>query len=322
MRNSRNMKHRWSLFILCVLASARTPSAQDKIMVYDEQKGVIFVDKNEVKKTPEKTSPSIGPRLLPQHEKKARAKTDLHIGRKKDPPQLYFTSGLEFFEDGDYQTALKNFMYADSVQPRFSYKLWVGKTYRQLSDPQKAMSIMESILEESPRSDVADDALFEIAFHYHTSGDYEKALDAYTMLAEQYPFGKSFSNGMEFLPVAKEQRGRIRAEVINLLSILGFAGEDLVGNVRRFQKQNNLKPTGELDKKTVNELRNRSRMVLERARERSQKRVQAEKYESWLIIIGGIGIGLAVLGVILRIMARSRMQHLDLIEQSISDMGR
>lgn len=316
------MKQLSFLIIGFVLVAGRSSPAQDKIMIYDEQKGIIFVDKNEVNKKPETPSASAKPRLIPQHKKETRAKTDLHIGRKKDPPQLYFTSGLEFFKNGDYQTALKNFMYADSVQPQPRYKLWAGKTYRQLSDPQEMMSVMEGILEKSPQSDVADDALFEVAFYFHSSGDYEKALDAYTKLAEQYPFGKSFSNGMEFLPVAKEQRKRIRAEVINLLSILGYAGEDLVGNVRRFQKQNNLEPTGELDKKTVDKLRHRSKMVLEAAHDRSLKRAEAEKYESWLIIIGCIGICLTVLAFILRIMARSRMQHLDLIEQSISDMGR
>ncbi|MFP4164831.1 MAG: peptidoglycan-binding protein [Chitinispirillaceae bacterium] len=314
---------KWVMVMGLMLAVRQSAAAKDEIMIYDEQKGIIFADKNQVKeKKPAKPSPSSKPRIIPQQRRKIRAKTDLHIDRKKDPPELYFSSGLEFFKSGDYQTALKNFLYADSVQPEPRYKLWAGKTYRKLSDSEKMLDIMNGVLEKTPESDVADDALFEIAFYHHTSGDYEKAINAYTQLAEQYPFGKSFSNDMEFMSVAKEQKGRIRAEVINLLSILGYTEEDLVGNVRRFQRQNNLKPTGRLDKKTVQTLKKRSKMVFEQAQGKAQKTAEARKHTWWMVSAGIAASSLCVLAFSLSSAARSRVEHLNVIEDSISDMGR
>ncbi len=307
--------------LLIVCSAVLYVCAQDKIMIYDEERGVIFVDKKEIGKKTVKPVTDVKPRASAPVQGHG-SKTDLHIGRKKDPPDVYFKSGLEFFRDGDYEAAQKNFLYADSVKPQSQYKLWVGKTYRQLSDPQKMMSIMNAILAKDPQSDVADDALFEIAFYYHTSDDYQNALDSYTQLAEQYPFGQSFSNGMSFLAVAKDQRGRIKSELLSLLSVQGYSGEDLVGNVRSFQKANGLEATGEPDRATMAKIREKYQQVLQYQQKLARRNQQLEKNKVWLLLAGVAGLGLLGFTFVLRIMARSRIQHLFELEKLVADMDK
>ena len=70
-----------------------------KELMYDPEKGIIFVDKNDA--TPvssiakeKRTQPvEKEPSSAGKRPAKRKSGSDIHIGRKKDPPELYFKSG-------------------------------------------------------------------------------------------------------------------------------------------------------------------------------------------------------------------------------------
>ena len=244
----------------------------EQVMVYDEEKGIIFVDKatgRPVDDRPMTTRRTTTVRETTQVEEvvrvvKKKAAEDIHTNRQKDPPELYFNSGLEYFKNKDYPNALKNFRHADSLRGDPVYKLWIGKIYRQLGEHEKMFDVMTRLIDRHPRSDVADDALFEIAFYYQVNDDFENAMITYAQLAEQYPFGVSFSNGQEFREISREQRRLMRAEMISTLKLLGCNGELLEELYRDFQKSRGLPVTGEGDQRTV-------RMIKQQYQQMQQK---------------------------------------------------
>ncbi|MBD3418619.1 MAG: tetratricopeptide repeat protein [Chitinivibrionales bacterium] len=290
---------------LLVVLGAFTLYAE-KIMVYDEEKGIIFVEKDEVQaykskssreksgappaipKPPEPANRKPSRRAPPAAPSKSSRKEDIHVNRSKDPPQLYFTSGLEYFKNQDFENALKNFMYADSVRPQPAYSLWVGKTLRRMGKYEQMMVTMNKIHNSYPESDVADDALFEIAFYHQTTGNYQKALDLYKKLAEQFPFGRSFSNNEEFREIAKEQRKSMRAEMITALNILGYSGDDLAAQYKAFQRDNNLPITGAGNQETIRAIKAAHSDFLQREADRAARQQQMKKHSLWGMIISGV----------------------------------
>ena len=136
-----------SLFV-CVNTK---PLFAEKVLVYDEERGIIFIDSDSLKnnsgghgspqsvsqKMPNSKVSRVKPKL-----RKPTSKNDIHVGRKKDPPELYFKSGLEYFKNHDYLNALKNFQFASRA--RFEtpeYQLWIGKAYRGLEDYTEMLKI-------------------------------------------------------------------------------------------------------------------------------------------------------------------------------------
>ncbi|NLL14738.1 MAG: tetratricopeptide repeat protein [Fibrobacter sp.] len=287
----------------------------EKVIVYDPVKGIIFVDKNEAEKQKKNTSST----SVAKKQKKSSS-ADLHIGRKKDPPELYFKSGLEYFKNGDYKNALKNFSYADSVAPSPQSMLWKAKTYRQMGDFDKMLFIMQQIIENFPDSDVADDALFELALHYQKIDDYERASLLYTRLTEQYPFGLLFSTGEELREIAREQKKLMRAELINLLSILGFSGDELTVNIRSFQKSNNMEITGSADQKTVQMIRTRHTEFLHE--EQKQLLEQNKRKKSSVMLLGAAAVSVFILGmlILLRLKINTKKQHIAELRKIITDL--
>lgn len=287
----------------------------EKVIAYDPVKGIIFIDKNEDEKQ-KKISHSSS---VSQKQRKSSS-VDLHIGRKKDPPDLYFKSGLEYFQNGDYKNALKNFSYVDSVAPSPQYMLWKAKTYRQMGDFDKMLFIMQQIIENFPDSDVADDALFELALHYQKIDDYERASLLYTRLTEQYPFGLLFSTGEELLKIAREQKKLMRAELINLLSILGFSEDELIANIRSFQKSNNLEITENADQNTVQMIRTRHTEFLHE--EQKQLLEQKNREKSTRLLLGAAAVSLFTLGllILLRLKINVKKQHIAELRKIITDL--
>jgi tetratricopeptide (TPR) repeat protein len=259
------------------------------------------------------TSPQLP--LLSPHDS-----TDLHIGRKKDPPTLYFMSGLEYFKNGDYANALNNFLYADSVGRKPLFRLWAGKSYRQLGKPQKMLAIMREILEKHPNCDVADDALFEIAAYYQNSDAYDSAALVYTKLSEQYPFGESYSTGERYIDVAQEQRKLMRAEMNNMLAILGYTQEEPSENFRNFQKNHRLNGTGMGDRVTVQAIKKMYQKMLDREAQNTKIKEQAKQYLIWAGVAGVAGFLniLLALGLLNRI--RDRKRHLDELRANIAEL--
>jgi tetratricopeptide (TPR) repeat protein len=245
-------------------------SYAEKILIYDEEKGIIYeevVTKTIIKKVP---------------------KEDIHVDRKKDPPELYFNSGLEYFKNGDYKNALKNFKYAADKDLKPEYLLWIGKTSRKMDKPSQMFSIMERILKDYPDSDVADDALFEMAFYYQKNYDYHQAMEKYAQLAEQYPFGLSYSNGKEFLKVSRTQRKWMQDKVMSDLKFLGIEGKTLEDVYKQFQKAYGIKPTGKGDQETVQAIKTTYAKKVEEEERRAASMRQLKESLVWAYIVGGV----------------------------------
>ena len=245
---------------------------------------------------------------------------DIHSGRKKDPPELYFKSGLEYFKNHDFNNAYKNFTYADSVDPQPRYMLWKGKALRQLDRDDQMLFTMQQIIKHYGDSDVADDALLEIALYYQSNDDYEKASQFYTRLIEQYPFGVSFSTGEELREVAGEQRRLMRAEIINLLSFLGYSGDDLNSSYSKFQKANKLEITGTGNSQTIKAIRRMHNVRIEKDEQKVLNAKEAERYSLWNIIAVSLGSIIIILLIVLRLKTRAAYKHVNELSDTLKDL--
>lgn len=303
-------------------------SFAEKVLIYDEEKGIIYVDKEDlvdgkIKKNIKKkksTQKSVNTKTKKIYKKRV-PKEDIHINRKKDPPELYFNSGREYFKSGDYKNALKNFKYAADKDLKPEYLLWIGKTSRKMDKPNQMFSIMERILKDYPESEVADDALFEMAFYYQKNDDYHKAMRKYAQLAEQYPFGLSYSNGQEFLEISRTQRRWMQDKVLSDLKFLGIKGDDLEDVYKQFQEKKGLRISGIGDMETVQAI---SAAVTEKIEEEEMRAASLKQLnESLLYVYIGGGILLLNLLFILSMFSKIRQNYKQLffLKGILSDLG-
>jgi tetratricopeptide (TPR) repeat protein len=316
------MKFRWIVLISAwmIVCFGINSAFAEKELMYDPEKGIIFVDK-ESSAAPA-TIPSDKPAKPVKRAKSLKATTnpDIHVGRKKDPPELYFRSGLEYYKNGDFNNALKNFSFADSVDHRPEYRLWIGKTLRSLGKIDEMLKTMIRIIKDEPDCDVADDVLFELAVHYKMTDDYDKATQLFSQLIEQYPFGQAFSTGEELREIAREQRRLMRAEMINILTILGFIGEDLPTSYRNFQKANKLPVTEVGDRKTVQAIKEQHRLYLEQEEKKSQQKARFDRYSIWIYCAVAAGVLNILLLLLLLSKVQARKRHLAELHKMISDL--
>jgi len=318
---------KWLVILLVIVSCV----SADKILIYDEEKGIMFVDKDSeaatkpIKKTgqqQEVTSQTARKRRPKKTGGITRAKGpgDIHVNRKKDPPELYFKSALEYYGNNDFENALKNFKYAADQDIKPEYLLWLGKTYRQLDKKIQMFTIMERLLNDYSESDIADDALFEMAFYYQKNNDYQKATETYKQLIEQYPFGISYSNGDEFLDIAREQIRRMRGEMMSALKVLGIKGEEISDAYKRFQRSENLAITGMGDPETVKAIKLIYSEKLkndEKIAESARRMQQSGKYAlilGLLVVISFIGI------IIARVKILQNRKHLVELKGMASDL--
>lgn len=284
-----SMKYMILIFISVFLFADLTFG--EKVLVYDEERGIVFIDKNNKSNVKKKTKKSNIKNIRPQptilkKTVKPKHPDDIHINRKKDPPELYFESGQKYYKNKDFDNALKNFKFAAGRQVKPKYLLWIGKVYRQTNKKTQMLSIFKRILDDYPDSDVADDALFEIAFYYQVNNNYENATKLYGKLAEQYPFGLSFSNGEEFLEASRTQQRAMRGEIASALKYLGINGETLPETYSNFQKQHKLKITGTGTFQTISLIKKlyKNQVLLNEKKEESNKRIQDSI--KWLYLLG------------------------------------
>ena len=313
----------WGLAVLLVCGT----SFSEKVLIYDEEKGIMLVDKDNPKAmSPQKkeTAPIKSPAM---QSERSRGPSDgktidatIQRGRQKDPPSVYFESGLQYFKNGNYDDALRNFTRADSLDPQPKYILWMGKTLRQMGKFEQQIFMMNRIITTYPESDVADDALFEIAFSYQANDDYDRAGKTYSRLAEQYPFGTSFSNGESFRDIAHKQVQLMRAEMTSTLKILGLSGEDEASLYTAFQKENGLPVTGTGAPATVKAIKIAYGKYLEIEAAKARRQERIAKYRTLAMVLCGLlGINAALLFVLRRsIMAKRK--HLAMLFQTLSDL--
>lgn len=308
-------------FLMLFIAVAAVSAVAEKELMYDPVQGIIFVDKKDAAGrrsagNASATENSGKPRVV----RTAPVATGLHVGRKKDPPELYFKSGLEYFKNEDYNNALKNFRYADSLEHRSEYLLFIGKTLRNLGKKSEMIKVMFDILQNDPDGDVADDALLELALHYKLDGDYEKSMQLFTRLIEQYPFGTEFSTGEELPVLAREQRRVMRAEMINLLTTLGFGGDDLQDGFQKFQKAHNLAQSGVGDRETVTALKAAQRDYLNHEDEKAAKLQQMDQYSGWMYTAIAAGLINCIFLVVLFLKAQAHRKHIAGLRTIISEL--
>ncbi len=314
---------KWFLILLVIVCSMRA----EKILIYDEEKGIIFVDKDSAapKKTIKKPQPQEEAVVRPTPQKatgitRARGPDEIHANRKKDPPELYFKSGLEYYKDNDFQNALKNFKHVAERDIKPEYLLWLGKTYRQLNKKIQMFTIMERILRDYLESDIADDALFEMAFYYQINDNYQKATETYKQLIEQYPFGLSYSSGDEFLDVAREQVRRMRGEMMSAMKFLGIKGEELSDAYKQFQRIQNLGITGVGDPETVKAIKRKYKEKLKEDENIAASAKQMHQSSKYVLIAGLV----LFLNFVFIIVARSKIvqnrKHLVELRGMLSDL--
>jgi len=299
----------------------------EKVLIYDEEKGVMFVDKEDLQKTAsqKKETGTLKNPILQTEKPHAPfdGKTidaSIQRGRQKDPPSVYFESGLQYFKNGNYDDALKNFTHADSLDPQPKYILWMGKTLRQMGKHDQQMFMMERIITTYPESDVADDALFEIAFSYQANDDYDRAEKTYIRLAEQYPFGTSFSNGESFREISHKQVQTMRAEMTSTLKILGFKGDDGEALYTAFQKEKGLSVTGTGTAMTVKAIKAAYGKFLEKEAAKARRQERIGKYRTLaLVLCGLLGLNLILLLVAQRSIISKRKQCAAL-SQTLSEL--
>lgn len=315
-----------STFIFIILVLSACVHAE-KVLIYDEEKGIIFVEKEDAvapkskKKeiTKKEGKESIQPRMK-KTLSKARGPEDIHIHRKKDPPDLYLKSGLEYYKNKDYKNALKNFKYASDRDIKPEYLLWIGKTYRQLDKQVQMFTIMERIRKDYPESDVADDALFEMAFYYQKNDNYQKAIEKYAQLAEQYPFGLSFSNGEEFLEVSRKQQRMMRGEMISTLKLLRIKGKTLFDAYKEFQKKHGLKITGEGNPETVKAIKVKYNEMLREDEDIAASTERLKESVRWAFILGILLLVNIIVIIAARVKVAQNRNQLSLLKDMLSDL--
>ncbi|KMQ51813.1 hypothetical protein CHISP_1309 [Chitinispirillum alkaliphilum] len=293
--------------------------ATETIMLIDKQRGgIIEVDRNDPRNT---ASVQQKKRLPPPSlEKPKERERQLIQGREKEPPEAYFNTGLKFFMSGDYHTALEKFSHANTLDPQPHYLLWMGKCYRQVGQTEEKLKIMRTILERYSESDVADDALFEIAFHFQSNNEYYLATRKYRQLAEQYPYGVSFLSEENFLKIAREQIRFMRAELLNILSSLGYSGQRLEEILIQFQNEEHLPETGNPDKITVEKLKERYSVYLRDLENKEKLEQQAMRYIYYIIAIGVVGFLNIIFMIFLRLSLKEKKDHLKVLQHMISDL--
>lgn len=296
--------------VAVMLWAVATAFAQGEIK-YDPDKGIMFVDDKIAAGKVAKPQMSL-PRV--------RDSNDIQEGRKKDPPTLYFISGQEYYQNGDFTHALQNFRYADSVSPKPVYKLWVGKTLRSLGQPDRMLAVMEGIVKKYPDCEVADDALLEMAVHYQNSDDYETATHLYSQIAEQYPFAVSYTSGESLIEVVRQQRKQLSAQLNTMLAIMGYMSEDLSVNIAGFQKSNRLAETGLADKPTVQMIKKMHARLLERDLRRDREAAAAKKHLRFVVVAGVIGTLNILIAIIILFQARSRRRQISFLGENLSDL--
>ena len=304
----------WFAALLCV------PAMAAKELMYDEERGIIFVDKEKAEEDKEKLRAAQAPNVVRPVLPTSRSRSDIHLGRKKDPPELYFKSGLQYFKNGDYVSALKNFTFAKTVELKPEYLLWMGKTYRQMGRYDKMLAVMDEILEKFSGTDVADDALFEIAFYYQKHDDYHNATMKYTELAEQYPFGVSFSNGEEFLELSRTQRQLMRAEMNSALKVLGYQSTTQQDAYAAFQRANKFDVTGTPTRETVRAIKKQYERKIKEDTDRDRQSEQVSEATLWVSIVAGALLLNAWFILTVRARAKERKRQIETLRSLLSDL--
>lgn len=253
-------------------------------MYYSEHNGIMWVEESKLEEVKRTDKAGLLKKKKESGAEKARSK------RKQKNYQTYFITGKRYFYEGDYVEALRFFENAYKLKKNPEYYLFIAKCHRKMENPKRMLTVLDGIQKLYPESDVADDALFEMALYYLTAFDYEKAAALFKKLTEQYPYGTSITNKQEFRAIAREQILIMEQEVKSLLRDIGLKKGSAEKRLTYMQKRLKLEQTGRPDLKTMTALRN-LREKMERIKKQREKRkiIRAENLSRIYFSLGILG---------------------------------
>ncbi len=283
-------------------------------LIYDEEKGIIFQESE--KREKKKSRSSQAAQRPPQMPSKP--KFDLHMDRKSDPPDEYFVSGLKYFNDSNYTAALKNFSHAASMNNKAKYQLWIGKTHRALGNDTTMIEIMHTIIKKWPDAEVADDALFELAYYYQQEDAFARAQKLYTRLVEEYPFGRSFSNNQRYREFAEKQITHMHGKTAAMLHGLGYdTSRTLTEMIKAAQKDMGLAQDGRLTRETITGLA--ARYVQKLKKEKAQKESAGSPTDRRYLVLSLIAAAVFMMLMLQLLILRKKAQRLSTMEMILDE---
>lgn len=279
MNNKHWKSDRFVGYMILVIFMLGFNSFAEKVLYYSEKGGIMWVEKSRLE--------TLKKREMKQVEnKKKRHEASYELttaGKRAKDHKTYYRVGLKYFFDNDYNEAFRYFKNAYKLKRDPKYYLFMAKCYRKLDKPGKMLHILNNILRFHKESDVADDALFEMALYYEMGHDYQKAIDKFRLLTEQYPYGTSIANHKEFRVVAREQITIMESEVDRLFKIAGITKGTLDTRLKWLQKKFKLQVTGSPDKKTMEILLKIQSRIEERKKKAAEQRHLRERIKKWSI---------------------------------------
>ncbi|OGJ84202.1 MAG: hypothetical protein A2268_10615 [Candidatus Raymondbacteria bacterium RifOxyA12_full_50_37] len=242
------------LGIVCALAT--TQAGAKKVLKFDQQQGVIWVEEGKAPPPQKDFAPK-----APVQEKVVVETTITvreHVKTKKVTSESYFETGKKFYNNEDYAEALTYFQKAWIGEKNPLYLFWQGMCTRKLNDFKEMRALYEIIIRDFPKSEVADDALFYIAVVYQTDHSYDKAIELYRDIVEFYPNGQSEVGGFDLREEARKQLRFIKLDIISRLKILNYNDKNALTLIKDFQADNDLPVTGKPDRETIEQLTQKS----------------------------------------------------------------
>jgi len=115
----------------------------------------------------------------------------------------------------------------------------------------KMESVFKKIIDDYPRHNVADDALFYLAIYAQKNNDYKTAINRHRDVVELYPNGVSVIGKFNFRDEAKKQLRAMKIDILSRLRLLDYTGNSALTLLKEFQSDNRLPVTGKADKKTI-----------------------------------------------------------------------
>ena len=225
-------------------------SKSDKVLIFDEDQGIIWVEKGEEKTFRKKSKPKIP--TLSQREKYL-----LQYNHEK-----MYETGVKFFKDNNFEEALYYFnsLYQKTKNPLALF--WSGRCYWNMNDKASAEKRFQSILKKHTQSEVADDACFFLGISQRLKGDYHGADEYFQRLLTDFPATTALSGKLDYVKAASEQVGQMRREISHLLGIIGIDSSLPEEGLAKYQSLINLPPTGKADSITTANLRSQARLLV------------------------------------------------------------
>ncbi|MFP4522552.1 MAG: tetratricopeptide repeat protein [Fibrobacterota bacterium] len=282
----------------------------EKVMIFDENKGIIFIEKEKVNDY--RSSKNSG--------ESKKTSTKALSGKKNLNDKEYYKVGEEYWKDGEYDEALKLFRKAYRSKPLPRYYYWQARCLQEKEqDGFKEMFLR--IIKQNPDSDVADDALFMLGYEAELSRNYEEALEYYRNLIVKYPYGKSEVNHLDLPGMARSQISLIKSDVSRRLDLLNIRGNTMKEKAAIFRKKIGLPPaSGELDRKTVSLLikyseRKEKETELLRVRQEKQSRLRKIFGTGFLLL----NLFLIAAAITANLLTSARVTRLSMIKEEEGD---